>query len=399
MIDINNLSQEIIDNYEVLDNALKATPKDDPKDRIEIELGDSKDPSTFQPQFKLMRWDNEVNASFRLVDSEPKTLVTEGDKVKLIGDKKEVHLYELPVSEELKEGGFEFEIVLKEKPLTNKIEFSIETKELDFRYQSELTKKQVDAGDLRPENVVRSYAVYHKTRGGMDFSGGKSYKAGKAFHIYRPRIEDAEGSWVWGELNIENNLLTVTIPQEFLDNAVYPIRHAAGLLFGNSNSGGSTTITNSRNHIMGFKHTCPGVFTALSISLYMEQYSSNTPTITCALYKTSDWSFAVATEEKVDMTPASQYHVFDFSGTPGLENIEYAITFWSDALFRFAYDGDGSDTIYRDNSTAYTGTFPSPFGGANGWGPDTHIYCTYEAAGPSTVVQDIIGPGIVAFPR
>ena len=48
-------------------NFFKQVPKDDPKDRIEIEVGDSKDPTTVQPQVKLTRW-GEVNASFRLKD-------------------------------------------------------------------------------------------------------------------------------------------------------------------------------------------------------------------------------------------------------------------------------------------------------------------------------------------
>ena len=50
-----NISKELKNKYQVLDNALKATPKDDWKDRIEFELGDSKQPDKFYPQFKLMR--------------------------------------------------------------------------------------------------------------------------------------------------------------------------------------------------------------------------------------------------------------------------------------------------------------------------------------------------------
>ena len=51
-----------------MDEFIAITPKDDPKDKIEVELGDSKDSTKFHPQVKLMRWDNEVNASFRLKD-------------------------------------------------------------------------------------------------------------------------------------------------------------------------------------------------------------------------------------------------------------------------------------------------------------------------------------------
>ena len=41
-------------------------PKNNPKDRVQVEIGDTKDPTTFHPQVKIMRWDNEVNASLRL---------------------------------------------------------------------------------------------------------------------------------------------------------------------------------------------------------------------------------------------------------------------------------------------------------------------------------------------
>jgi len=72
----------------------------------------------------------------------------------------------------------------------------------------------------RPEHVVGSYAVYHKTR--RDHYPGKpNYRAGKVAHIYRPRIVDAAGKAVWGELSAEPVLgrLTITIPQEFLETA------------------------------------------------------------------------------------------------------------------------------------------------------------------------------------
>ena len=39
--------------------------KDDPKDRIEVEVGDFKQPE-FYNQVKIMRWDNEVNVSLDL---------------------------------------------------------------------------------------------------------------------------------------------------------------------------------------------------------------------------------------------------------------------------------------------------------------------------------------------
>ena len=68
--------------------------------------------------------------------------------------------------------------------------------------------------------------MYHKNKTG-DYTalGGKNYKTGKAFHIYRPKITDKNGRWIWGELHIDEKKgeLSVTVNQSFLDNAVYPV--------------------------------------------------------------------------------------------------------------------------------------------------------------------------------
>ena len=112
--------------------------------------------------------------------------------------------------------------------------------------------------------MAGSYAVYHQTQEG-DYTalGGKNYKAGKAFHIYRPRIEDATGASCWGELNIDvkAGLLTVTIPQDWLDQAVYPVRHAAGLTFGYTSIGGA--LTTPAICLTGARHTPSPVVTVL----------------------------------------------------------------------------------------------------------------------------------------
>jgi hypothetical protein len=90
----------------------------------------------------------------------------------------------------------------------------------------------------RPENVVGSYVVY-ASENKINWVGGKEYKCGQVGFIYRPRIIDSAGTEVWGDLHIENGILSVIIPQEFLDKAVYPVRHAAGLTFGYTTDGGS----------------------------------------------------------------------------------------------------------------------------------------------------------------
>ncbi|GAI68440.1 unnamed protein product, partial [marine sediment metagenome] len=142
----------------------------------------------------------------------------------------------LPCPPSPSEGLFEFDIVLKKKPTTNKIVLDFETQGLKFYYQPGLTPEEIDGGCTSSDNVIGSYAVYHKTQDKLlkTKAEGEKYKCGKAFHIYRPRIVDADGNAIWGELSIDEKLgtLTVTIDPAWLDRATYPVHHAAGLDFG-----------------------------------------------------------------------------------------------------------------------------------------------------------------------
>jgi len=121
------------------------------------------------------------------------------------------------------DGGLRFELVLKKKrpAAGNSFTFPIVAKNLRFAYQPFLTQKDIDAGKSCPINVEGSYAVYHLTK------KNNQYMTGKAFHIYRPIAEDALGNKAWCSIEIDAPVdptsLTLTIPQQFLDDATYPI--------------------------------------------------------------------------------------------------------------------------------------------------------------------------------
>lgn len=196
------------------------TPQDVAADRIAVEIGDSKQAAAFHPQAKLMRWDNEVNVSVRLVDD----AAAEEASVSLANgviawDKAgtSCRFYEHP------EGGFELEVILKERPKSNVFTFSLQTKGLRFFFQAPLTDEEIKEGCHRPDHIVGSYAVYHAEARGMNT--GKLYRAGKAFHIYRPHAEDANGDGIWADLHIdaEEGLMTIALDGKWLDAAVYPV--------------------------------------------------------------------------------------------------------------------------------------------------------------------------------
>lgn len=188
--------------------------------KIEFEIGDIQQ-NDFYPQFKTKHWDNECNFSARLVTTGGSVVEDDG-KLGYDDGEKIARFYEKDTGDE--DGGFEFDVVLKSKPTSNVLTWTIQTKELDFFYQPELTTEEIDQGVSRPVNVVGSYAVYHKTKKNNKV-GGKEYRTGKVFHIYRPYAEDATGKREWCELNIDEaqGLLTVTIPRQWLNKAAYPV--------------------------------------------------------------------------------------------------------------------------------------------------------------------------------
>lgn len=204
--------------YKFDKNTFVQVAREDKQDFLEAEVGDIKQPD-FHPQVKIKRWDNECNLSVRFKHEEKGI-----EKVEMVGEKivwkkgsTEAHFYDI-------ENGYEFEIIYHKKPKTNVTEFTIQTKGLDFWYQDELTEDQVARGCRRPENVIGSYAVYME-RLKKTYHGKTQYKTGKVGHIYRPKVTDASGKEIWGILNVdkEKGILSVTVPQEFLDKAKYPV--------------------------------------------------------------------------------------------------------------------------------------------------------------------------------
>lgn len=362
------------------------TPKENSKDKIDVEIGDSKDLTQFRPQVKVMRWDNEVNFSARLVSDEDADEVISQDEDKIVWENGSLsaNFYDIPEDEKLPEGGQEFEVILKEKPKTNQVKFTLNTKGLDFFYQPELTQEEKDQGASRPENVVGSYAVY-ASENKANYVGGKEYKCGKVGHIYRPRIEDAEGNWVWGELHIDTQkgLLTVAIPQEFLDNAVYPVRHAAGLTFGYTTTGATLETGAYKNRIAGWKFTAPENGTINSISI--QTYILDTEQIKGAIYDTS--GNLVGTGGSPESSSYWAWHVSNISsGNPNIvSGTEYVIVGWSNSAYGNAkYDGDYT-TPYKGRYLASTyGNWPSSASFTAYWNKYS-IYATYTATASSAI--------------
>src|SRR3990167_3247413 len=208
----------------------------DKGDRLEIatvstieEAGENKvEMLKDEPKVILGKWGGEVALGIKYQGIDPTTkgnrpLLTNRTEWKDSKGKEELHSYPLPAGEGMEDGGVEIEIILNEKPSTNVFDFTIDGAEnLDFFYQPALTQAEIDEGAERPENVVGSYAVYHKTKENHRV-GSTNYATGKAFHIFRPKAVDNDGNEVWAELSYADDVLSVIVPEKFLETAIYPV--------------------------------------------------------------------------------------------------------------------------------------------------------------------------------
>lgn len=373
------ISKEITDRFQVVNNSFARAVKDNPKDRIQVEIGDSKQPD-FKPQVKIMRWDNEVNFSLRAQEDPNATVEVDKGVIKYKTPDYEVHQYELDPGDIGEDGGLEFEWVLPRKPATNVLTATIQTKGLNFYYQPPLTPEEVEQGASRPENVVGSYAVYHKTKGGMNRADGMEYKTGKAFHIYRPKVTDANGNETWGELNVDEQKgeLNVTIDQTWLDNAVYPV--VVDPTFGYTSIGASNALAGA-NVMLTTNASITEGGSVISISVY-GKHNGSAMDIKPVIY--NDGSSDPGTRNSVG-TPATapateQWNVLTHSAT--LTTGAYWLSFIASAsAFRWYYDSSPTPPGRGDSNNYATPTDPWDTAGDFVQNLSYSIYATYTASG------------------
>jgi len=369
------------------DTTYKVILKDDWKDRVEIEIGDSKQPD-FKPQVKIERWDNEANFSVRMSDLDGGVAKQQGERINYQKGDIEIDFFET-------ENAFKFDYIIKKKPQINKLIFSIQSKNVDFFYQPELTQKEIDDGCLRPENVVGSYAVY-MTNPGTNWVGGKEYKVGKVAHIYRPHLYDSNGLEAWGNLHIENGIYEVTIPQDFLDKAVFPIK--SNDTFGYESVGGSDLgLTDDRAYMFVGDHSLPGYDGTVSdINVYIRNGSGTRNHCIKGVLFDSDSGNIITngigneqctgsgTYVKLTSTFSTNPTIYSATGYgPGIVPNE------DGAYMLMAYDDSGSNESIYDVSNNYAS--PQNMGGRYADNKKYSIYATYAPAATGTNMQLNIG--------
>lgn len=348
--------KDIATDYTNERNTLKRPVKDYAPDKIELEIGDAKS-DEFIPQAKIKRWDNETNFSIRR-DNGARSFVERDGKVVAESADENVVIYELEPDEQNEDGGLEIEIELPRRPRTNVFEFTLQTKGLDFFYQDPLTQEEIKNGASRPENVEGSYAVYHSTKRDNRV-GGKEYKTGKAFHIYRPKAIDADGAEMWCDLNIDEQagILTVTVPQVWLAQASYPVRVDPTL--GYTSIGGSGAVVGSSSTVT--QGVC-GPYTLSSsedvteISIYC--YNTSSASAKGMVYEDSGGDPSARRIITAGTTVPTSPTWFHRSTTTTLSASTYWIGFLvsqgADGSFVSYYDTNSSFSLKRQFGVSYT---------------------------------------------
>ena len=152
------------------------------------------------PSFGLYRY----KEGLRFIPPDDDGFVLRGDRRRLLyKGRRRSHRITI-----LGDSSFEYDCILEREPESNVITLLIEGAEnYNFFRQPDFVKNPFLKG---------SYAVYKK----ITLIGEGT---GKLCHIHRPLIIDALGRQVWGELAIIGNTLRITIPEQWLAMAKYPV--------------------------------------------------------------------------------------------------------------------------------------------------------------------------------
>jgi hypothetical protein len=340
-----------------------------------IKIGNGTD--KFSPDVEINKWEGlakfKIKPRLATIDEKDKTFSIDDtknkEKIKLQTPKMDINLYDLPPDEQNEDGGYEYEIVLKEKPQSNVISLDIENEGLDFYYQPALTQKEIDEGHIRPDNIVGSYAVYYKEQGDYSALGGYNFRAGKAFHIYRPKITDANGDWIWGEFNQDlqaTGVLSITIKQDWLDKAVYPV--IVDPTFGYTVKPATTDGVSCKSSIVFNKLTFSNdTGSGKKMVAYLKATAGSDAQ--AYLYNSSFQRVSNgSTTINTSMSATAQWVSFPFVASPTLTNGTYYFAIWSDTdcpitSWLDTYYDTGSGTRYIDDGISPTyRSWPSTLG-------------------------------------
>ncbi len=327
----------------------------------------------------------------RIVDKGIKGIATLKDnRVTLDVENKTISWYK---SDDL----LKWHITFKKAPKDNRYQLNLTNwQAFDFLYQSPLQGEleQFVGGDgaiwirpqgadekiggysQRPLSVDGSYAVYHKTK-----MNGR-YATGKVLHIHRPFATDAAGHTAWLNLQIIDGVYTALLPDDFAEQAVYPVQ--INDTFGYTIIGGTEYITSA---YLGY-----GVYSGVDgtgVSVHCACRSSSAKKITLGLYAANvddDPDSLVGTCNDITCpanNPIVAFTPSNFQSGPELSSgTSYFIAASCEATLAVSYDTDEAYQLDSKGTHYVPNTLDDPFGTSSETGPQRgSLYVTYEEGG------------------
>lgn len=305
------------------------------------------------------------------------------------------------------EGGFKMDILLNEKPDTNIFCYDIENhQDYDFFYQGELTPEEIADGAERPEDIVGSYAVYHKTKRDHVL-GEENYATGKVMHIPRPEVWELNNPTTtreWAELSYNEGELCVTVSALYLEEANYPVR--VDPTFGYTTLGGSSNVLNNTSNFIRrgnvFTTTESGALDSITVGLGREQNSSETVHFFLHQINSAGANSHGEIAEvsgSLSLTTSGQFFTQSTSGQSISASTDYVISVApasfapaADQQTRYYYDGTSSGTEINDQVTTFAELTEDPWNKATYTGTifRMSIYATYTATGGDTPAETFV---------
>lgn len=302
---------------------------------------------------------------------------------KLISKKMEYRSGDVTAFIEPKEGTeneFDIDFTLHAKPDTNVFTYKIEgAEEFDFFYQPELTPEEIADGAKRPENVVGSYAVYHKTKAHYCTNcNSPNYATGKVFHIFRPKVIDANGVEAWAQLDYSNGQLTVTVSQTFLDNALFPV--IVDPTFGQTSIGASFGAFGTSRALTktGYRYTASSGDTITGYSIYGQTSgSSRDENVAAYTFSGGIPVTRLGSAQIITFTPSAAGW-FSITGLSEslTGGVEYVVAFAANSAMNNYYDA-GTTAMHTQTSLTLSTTWTNLGTSVN----LNSIYATYTAGG------------------
>lgn len=364
--------------------------------------------SKTEPAVTFSKWNGESTLKITYTGLTASSTKAADGTIKYVSGSQELHAYPLQEKAGMEDGGTEIEVVLNSAPSSNVFTFQLQNYEdLDFKYQAPLNlandpswpeafsctatdcfDKNGKATLHRDDNVVGSYAVYHKTK--KDYRvGAVNYEAGKALHIYRPQAVDNNGQKVWCDLNISVPFLTVTCPQSFLDTAAYPVK--VDPTFGKTAHGASTN-TFQADYIEASHYTLSDSGAVVTkITAYVDNNGAGASAVKGVIYNQSASKPLTlqANSAGVTLAAGAAAAEIDYTLSVTLSAAEYWLGLDNQtANGRFYYDDGAANSSYFFTAAGTYTTPPatwSDFGNARTRLQTNYATYTTSGAGPSKV--------------